>query len=281
MLGIDGKSVRSEMNEKNKNHETYFVPGLFRGLRVLEILAEAEHPMTVSEIGRKMDLSRSSVFRLVYTLKHMGFVEDADGGHSIKLGPRVLNLGFSYLSGQSLIQTARPVLEALTEETGISSHLAILESTEVLFLDCVQSRLGYLSNVNVGHRVPAYASPLGWHLLSDLADDEIHSMFANIAMRPLTELTPLDSDALCKAVRQAEARRTVVSHGIAEAGGRSVSAPVRDAEGRVVAAIDISGPQSVFRDDAFDSLYVPAVQSAAASLSLRLGYPPRSAGKLL
>ena len=261
------------MSEKNRNHETYFVPGLFRGLRVLEILAEAEQPMSVSDIGRKMDLSRSSVFRLVYTLKHMGFIEEADGGHDIKLGPRVLNLGFSYLSGQSLIQTARPVLEALTEETGISSHLAILESTEVLFLDCIQSRLGYLSNVNVGHRVPAYASPLGWHLLSDLSDGEIHTMFAHTAMRPLTELTPLDADSLCEAVRKAKARGTVISHGIAEAGGRSVSAPARDAEGRVVAAIDISGPQSVFREDAFEALYVPAVQTAAANLSMRLGCP--------
>ena len=256
----------------NKNHETYFVPGLFRGLRVLEILAEAEHSLSVSEIGRKMELSRSSVFRLVYTLKQMGFVEDADGGHSIKLGPRVLNLGFSYLSGQSLIQTARPVLEALTEETGISSHLAILESTEVLFLDCVQSRLGYLSNVNVGHRVPAYASPLGWHLLSDLSDEEIRVMFENTTMRPLTKLTPRDHDALCEAVRKAEARRTVISHGIAEAGGRSVSAPVRDKEGRVVAAIDISGPESVFREDEFESRYVPAVRSASARLSTNLGF---------
>lgn len=261
------------MNEENKNHENYFVPGLFRGLRVLEILAEAEQALSVSDIGRKMDLSRSSVFRVVYTLKHMGFVEDDDAGYRVKLGARVLNLGFSYLSGQPLIQTARPVLESLTEETGISSHLAILESTEVLFLDCVQSRLGYLSNVNVGHRVPAYASPLGWHLLSNLSDDEIRSMFARTTMRSLTELTPLDAEALCQAVRQAEARKTVISHGIAEAGGRSVSAPARDAEGRVVAAIDISGPQSVFREDAFEALYVPAVQSAAANLSARLGCP--------
>ena len=261
------------MSEKNKNHDTYFVPGLFRGLRVLEILAEAEQPLTVSEIGRKMELSRSSIFRLTYTLKHMGFIEEAEGGHSITLGPRVLNLGFSYLAGQSLIQTARPVLEELTEETGISSHLAILESTEVLFLDCVQSRLGYLSNVNVGHRLPAYASPLGWHLLSDLGDEEIARLFAQTRLRPLTQLTPRTLDELCAAVRQAKARGTVISNGIAEAGGRSVSAPVKNAEGRVVAAIDISGPASVFRDDRFEEVYVPAVQNAGARLSVRLGHP--------
>ncbi|RVT85208.1 IclR family transcriptional regulator [Rhodobacteraceae bacterium CCMM004] len=266
------------MSEHPKNHGTYFVPGLYRGLRVLEILAEAEHPMTVSEIGREMDLSRSSVFRLVYTLRHMGFVEDADGGHSVTLGPRVLNLGFSYLAGQSLIQIARPVLEELTETTGISSHLAILESKEVLFLDCVQSRLGYLSNVNVGHRFPAYASPLGWHLLSDRTEDEIAAMFERTPMRPFTDLTPTDTDALIQAVGAARARRAVVSHGIAEAGGRSVSAPVRNAEGRVVAAIDISGPKSVFREEAFDTLYVPAVQKAGAQLSIRLGLPAQQAG---
>ncbi len=261
------------MSEQHKNHETYFVPGLYRGLRVLEILAQAERPMNVSEIGRQMELSRSSVFRLVYTLKQMGFAEDADGGHSVTLGARVLNLGFSYLAGQSLIQTAKPLLEALRDETGISSHLAILESTEVLFLDCIQSRLGYLSNVNVGHRIPAYASPLGWHLLADHTDADIQNMFTNENMRAFTDKTPNSPEALCKVVREAAHGRSVISHGIAESGGRSVSAPVRGADGCIAAAIDISGPESVFRETEFETVYLPAVQKAAAQISIRLGCP--------
>lgn len=261
------------MNEKNKNHENYFVPGLYRGLRVLEVLAQAERPMSVSEIGRQMELSRSSVFRLVYTLKNMGFAEDADGGHSITLGARVLNLGFSYLAAQPLIQTAKPVLELLRDETGMSCHLAILESTEVLFLDCIQSRLGYLSNVNVGHRIPAYASPLGWHLLADHLEDEIRNLFQDGTMRAFTEKTPSTPDALLRAVREASDSKTVVSHGIAESGGRSVSAPIRGADGRVAAAIDISGPESVFREADFTTVYVPSVQRAADEISMRLGCP--------
>jgi DNA-binding IclR family transcriptional regulator len=261
------------MSEMHKNHENYFVPGLYRGLRVLEILAQAERPMSVSEIGRQMELSRSSVFRLVYTLKHMGFAEDADGGHRVTLGARVLNLGFSYLAAQPLIQTAKPVLESLRDETGISCHLAILESTEVLFLDCIQSRLGYLSNVNVGHRIPAYASPLGWHLLADHSEFEIRSMFPDGTMRAFTEKTPNTPDALFRAVRDAAHGKSVVSHGIAESGGRSVSAPIRGADGRVAAAIDISGPESVFCEADIAAVYVPSVQKAANQISIRLGSP--------
>jgi DNA-binding IclR family transcriptional regulator len=261
------------LTKKNKNHDTYFVPGLFRGLRVLEILAEAQQPMSISEIGRQMELSRSSVFRLVYTLKQLGFTEDAEGGRSITLGARVLNLGFSYLASQPLIQTARLVLEKLRDETGVSCHLAILESADVLFLDCVQSRLGYLSNVNVGHRVPAYASPLGWHLLADHSDAAIQRMFLEENMHAFTDKTPRTPKELCKFVRKAAQDCSVVSYGIAETGGRSVSAPVMGADGRVVAAIDISGPESVFIETDFESVYVPAVLKAAAQISIRLGSP--------
>jgi DNA-binding IclR family transcriptional regulator len=145
----------------------------------------------------------------------------------------------------------------------------------VLFLSCVQTRSGFLSNMNVGTRMPAYATPMGWLLLSDMAGREIAALYEEILLTPLTEQTPRDVAALTHRIGEAIANGYVVSRGIMEAGGSSVSAPVFDKTGRVVAAIDISGPDSAFQPDRFESFYVPEVVAAAARISARRGYTRR------
>lgn len=264
-----------QANEKHKNHSTYFVPGLHRGLRILEIMAAAERPMTISDLARALDVSRSSAFRLVYTLQFMGFTATEDDGRTFQLGARVLNLGFSFLAAQDIIHTARADLERLRDVTGISAHLAILEKNDVLFLECVQSRSGFLSNVNVGTRIPAHAAPLGWLILSDLSSRDLAARYENIDMQALTDETPTTIEALIRAVGDAATNGIVVSHGIAEPGGCSISAPILDQHGRIVAAIDISGPESAFDPARMNSDYVPRVREAASAISARLGHTGR------
>lgn len=256
----------------HKNHGIYFVPGLQRGLLVLEALATAGKPLTVTELARRMALTRSSVFRLVYTLRHMGFVDTADGSKSFALGARVLNIGFAYLASKDIIELARGELEALRDQTGVSTHLAIRDGREVLYLSCIQTRSGFLSNMNVGSRVPAYASPMGWLLLADLSNRELAALFADSAFDPFTGHTPRDLATLAQRVGEAAARGYVLSRGIMETGGSSISAPVMDKAGMVVASIDISGPDSAFELDQVETRYLAAVVDTARRISARLGY---------
>lgn len=258
----------------HKNHESYFVPGLQRGLLVLEALAAARRPLTVTELGRKLGLSRSSTFRLTYTLGQMGFIEPAEGAKTFRLGPRVLNIGFAYLASQDLIEMARTDLELLRNNTNVSAHLAIRDHREVLYLSCVQSRSGFLSNMNVGTRLPAYATPMGWLLLSDLSSRELAALFASETFEKLTDLTPPDVQTLSNRIAESVANGYVISRGVIESGGSSVSAPVFDRSGRVVAAIDISGPDSAFAMAEIGGRYVDEVRSAAARISLRMGHVP-------
>ena len=257
--------------EVNRNHNIYFVPGLARGLRVLEILAEHEKPLTLSEIASELGISRSSAYRLVYTLKHMGFLESPKDGRELTLGARVLNIGFAYLAGQDLVRIARADLEALRDATNISAHLAILEARDVLFLDCVQSRTGFLSNVSVGARIPAHASPLGWLMLSDRSGKQLAELYRGTKMERLTEKTPKDMAALKQAVAEAGSLGYFVSDGIVERGGKSISAPIRDRDGQIVAAIDVSGPRSAFEGDKTTSLLIAEVLRAAQAISARIG----------
>ncbi|WP_448090669.1 IclR family transcriptional regulator [Pseudomonas azerbaijanoccidentalis] len=254
----------------DKNHNVYFVPGLHRGLRLLELLARSNETMTVSELAQRLELSRSSAFRLVYTLQYLGFLTTSDD-RTFQLGARVLNLGFSFLAKQDILQVARRDLEELRDLCGISTHLAIRDGLDILFLDCIQTRTGFLSNVNVGARLPAYASPMGWVMLSELPNRELIALHKEIPFEPFTEGTPSGIAELMQLVAKSSADGYVLSHGVVEQGGASVTAPIFDRSGNIVAAIDISGPQSAFDQDKLDSFYIPAVRDAAGKISRRLG----------
>jgi DNA-binding IclR family transcriptional regulator len=262
--------VSEEIESRNPNHDTYFVPGLHRGLRVLEVVARARRPLGLSEIAGQLRLTRSAVFRLVYTLRHMGFLEEQPP-KLFTLGPRVLNIGFAFLASRDIIEIARPELEALRDATAVSAHLSIRDSREVLYLSCVQTRSGFLSNMNVGARVPAHASPMGWLLLSGLPEAELAALYRGEALPALTGRTPSSPEALAEAVGRAARDGFVISRGIMEPGGSSICAPVHDRRGSVVAAVDISGPDSAFDLAALETRYLGAVRDAARRISERLG----------
>jgi len=260
----------ADTETQHKNHAVYFVPGLHRGLRVLEIVAGARRPLGISEIATELGLTRSSVFRLVYTLRHMGFLEE-EQSKQFTLGPRVLNIGFAFLASKDIIEIARPELEALRDETQVSAHLAIRDERDVLYLSCVQTRSGFLSNMNVGSRVPAYASPMGWLLLAGLPQAELKELFRQDSFTALTAQTPTSPEALVGIVEAATKRGHVVSRGAMEAAGSSISAPIRNRRGEIVAAIDISGPDSAFDLDQIEGRYLTAVEATAKRISERLG----------
>lgn len=260
------------VDDPHKNHDIYFVPGLRRGLLVLETLANEGRPMSVGDIGKRIGLTRSSMFRLAYTLQHMGFVEEVPETKALRLGPRVLNIGYAYLASQSLIEVARPELEALRDRTSVSSHLAILDRGEILYLSCVQTRSGFLSTMNVGTRLPAYASPMGWLLLGEYKAAEIAALYPPSSFKPMTEQTPKNLGELMERIAAAASAGYAISHGVVEPGGSSIAVAVRDRAGKVVAAIDISAPDSAFDLQHFEGRDVALVVATASSISSRLGY---------
>lgn len=261
--------------ELHKNHDVYFVPGLRRGLLLLETLADARKPLNVSEIAKRMGLTRSAVFRLTYTLRYMGFLEEIPASKSFTLGPRILNIGYAFLASKDIIEVSRGDLELLRDTTNVSAHLAIRDRTEVLYLSCVQTRSGFLSNLNVGTRLPIYATPMGWLLLSELSAREITELVGAQEMEPLTELTPRSIQQLVQRVGEAAASGHAISRGVVEPGGSTIAAPVLDRDGHVVAAIDISGPDTAFDVAEIDTRYASEVMAAAERISTRLGYQPR------
>ena len=270
----DGLLKKSKTTDEalHQNHGAYFVPGLERGLHVLETVGDSDKPMTISEIGRAIGVSRSSAFRLVYTLRQMGFLKAVYDDRAFELGPRILNLGFSYLNRQDIVRQARPLLQQLTDRTQISSHLAVRDNRDVLYLDCVVSKTPFVTNIPTGARFPAHAAPLGWVLLGSLGDDALRALYEQREMKPATSHTPTTLNALMSRVHEAASTGHVVSRGFNEPGGSSISAPVRDHTGAIIAGIDISGPDVAFDFELMYTQYVPAVLETARDISAALGH---------
>jgi IclR family pca regulon transcriptional regulator len=140
--------------------ERYLVPALIRGLDILTALSGDQRSLTLSEVAATLSVTRSSAYRLLYTLSALGYVAYDNSTKSYRLGPQVLSLGFGYLAARDLVEVAMPHLIRLRDRTGWSAHLGELHGRDVVYLARVATRRSIASTVHVGTRLHA-APPWG------------------------------------------------------------------------------------------------------------------------
>lgn len=229
------------MAQSEKPAETgddHFVQSLARGLAVIRAFDADDTAMTLSEVARKTEMSRAAARRFLLTLIDLGYLRT--DGREFELTAKVLELGYAFLSGQSLPRLATPVLDDLSAELGESVSMAVLDGTDIVYVARVHTRRIMSVGIAVGTRFPAYATSMGRVLLSGLDDEQIEAVLARSDLRRLTPNTTTDPAALLDAIR------TVAHEGWAsvdqelEVGLRSIAVPVRNPAGAVVAAINVS-----------------------------------------
>lgn len=247
------------------------VPGLERGLNILRLFKRARPSISPPEIARELVIPRSTVHRLVQTLEAMGFLRRLEGGGAYALGPAVLTIGFEYLGSLDIVQLSNPVLEQLRDATNCSTHLAVRNGTDVVYLSRHATRAGLTSNVSVGSALPAHGTVMGRVILADLTHEELAALYGDRPLPSFTEQTPTTLAALETLLAEDRQRGYAISASFFERGIVSVAAPVRDHAGRVVAAIN-----AVAVDPALDVQFLHGrlkseVCAAAAAVSAMLG----------
>lgn len=255
-----------------ESDDRYLVPGLIRGLDVLQAFTPERPSLSLSEIARHLGVSRSAAFRSVYTLASLGFLLQDRREERYALGPAVLRLGHGYLATRELVKIALPVLEQLRDESGWSAHLAVREGSSVLYMLRLPALSGLNSIVHVGSRLPAAATTMGRALLADLSEAALIKLFRDEDFSRAPGRSPRSQAALLKQWQIDRGRETITQVGEFETGMASVAAPVRDMTDAVVAAINltrlVSGQPS---PQVPDDIQVQVVQ-AAARLSRLLGW---------
>lgn len=222
--------------------ETQSVQALERGLAVLQVF-DREHPaLTLSEVARLADVTRATARRILLTLERLGHVKS--DGRQFSLTPRVLSLGWAYLSSLDLWDLAQPLMRELTAQVGESTSAATLDGTDVVYVARVPTQRIMSITIQVGTRLPAHATSMGRVLLAGLEPDELTAFFDAADMQAFTERTIVDPDRLRRTLAEVREQGWAFVDQELERGVRSIAAPIRDSDGRVLAALNVGASAS-------------------------------------
>src|SRR3954447_10979042 len=162
----------------------HFVQSLERGLSVIRAFGADEPQLTLSDVARRTGLTRAAARRFLLTLVDLGYVRT--DGKQFALTPRVLDLGYAFLSSLTLPEVAEPHLERLAAELHESSSVSVLDGDEIVSVGRVPTSGIMRVSITVGTRFPAYATSMGRVLLAGLAEPELAAYLARADIRPLT-----------------------------------------------------------------------------------------------
>jgi IclR family transcriptional regulator, pca regulon regulatory protein len=242
---------------------------LERGLSVIAAFSGRGPVLGLSELAELTGLSKPIVRRIVLTLERLGYARATDGRFA--LTPKVLALGYAYLSSVRLTDVARPLMEELTDRLGVGTSLAALDGAEVVYIDRVQR--GRITSINlaVGTRLPAHATSMGHILLAFAAPADVAAVLGSGALPALTESTVTDPEALRDRLAQVRARGWDVVDQELEIGRRSAAAPVFDSGGRAIAALALSCGTLECSMQRLADEFLPPLQATAKAISNALG----------
>ena len=256
---------RGQPSTENKPSDTY-VQSFARGLEVIRSFNAQSPSQTLSEVAAKTGLTRAGARRILLTLQTLGYVDCADGKH-FALTPRILDLGFAYLSSQPLWNLAMPAMETLSELVQESCSAGVLDGLDVMYVVRVHAHKIMSTNLGVGSRLPAFWTSMGRVLLAGLPQEQLQTLLAQCPREAFTRYT-LTSDAdLLAAIAQVRAQGWALINQELEEGLISVAAPLVNAQGQFVGAINVSGQVNRTNAQAMQERILPHLQQAAQTVS--------------
>lgn len=250
---------------------------LERGLAVLSAFGAGVPELGVSELARTVGLTRSTSHRYAATLARLGYLQQDPRTRKYRLGPRVLDLGFAAISSMEIRQISAPHLRQLSDETGHTVSLAVLDGLDILYIDrCRAHRSGQEVDLNLhaGSRLPAYCTSMGKVLLAHLPVCERAKLLDRIDFAERGPNTIVERRALVAELERVRARGLAVNNEELAYGLRSIAAPVRGHDGAVVAAINIADHGTASSVDELVARLGPALRRTAGEISAGLGYRP-------
>jgi IclR family transcriptional regulator, pca regulon regulatory protein len=251
---------------------------LERGLAILSAFTSTRPLFGVSELAREVGLSRSSAHRYIATLAALGYLEQDRSTRRYRLGPRVLDLGFSAINSMELRQIAAPNLQELSDTAGHTVNLGVLDGADIVYIDrCRSASHGQREidlNLHVGSRLPAYCTSMGKVLLAGLEPEELEARLDATALTKRGPNTITARARLLQELEQVRDRGLAVNNEELAYGLRSIAVPVRGQDGVVVAAINLAVHRSLVSMEDLVVRLAPRLTATAREISTRIGYRP-------
>jgi DNA-binding IclR family transcriptional regulator len=251
----------------------YSVPPVHRAFTLLRHIAAGGRCRNAAATARELGINRTTLIRLLHTLETERMIESVDEGASWQLGPGMIALAAEALKSRDVVRLAQPVMARLAADLGLSSHLGVLDGREIIYLLRETPNSHLVSNVREGSRLPAHATTVGRVLLGWQPEGDLARRYAGVELTRHTDKTAPDLTALADQIARDRAAGMAWSAGNFERGIGSCAAPVFDHRGRVVAALNVTGPEAHFVPGTdFAARIEAGVKGAAATVSKGLGF---------
>jgi IclR family pca regulon transcriptional regulator len=265
-------------NAPDSPRASAYSQSLERGLTILSAFRSGRPLLGISELGREIGLSRSTTHRYVATLAALGYLEQDAPTKRYRLGPRVLDLGFSAINSMELREIGAPYLQQLSDETGFTVNMAIADGADIVYVErCRSARAGQREidlNLHVGARMPAYCTSMGKILLAWLPEADRDAALDRSPLQRRGPNTFTTRKALLDELERVRAQGFAINNEELAYGLRSIAAPVRSHTREVVAAINLAVHSSMVSMQELVARLSPALLRTAAEISARAGYRP-------
>ncbi|MDQ0390518.1 IclR family transcriptional regulator domain-containing protein [Labrys monachus] len=245
-----------------------YVNSLARGLEVIKVFTRRTPKMTLSEVAQATGMTRATVRRFLLTLVREGYV-DTNGKH-FNLRPKILELGFSALSSMDIWDVAQPIMNELSEKLQESCFAAVLDHDSVIYVARATSNRRVNVGINIGSRVPAHCVSTGRVLLAALPPDLLHHYLDEMTLTKFTPNTITSKVQLRGLIDEVRLQGWSIVDQELEVGLRSLSVPVRDGQGKIVAALNVCCPSMRITPEEMRTRVLAETQAASNQITRAL-----------
>jgi IclR family pca regulon transcriptional regulator len=245
-----------------------FVASLEKGLLVIEAFDASRPRLTLSDVAKITGITRAAARRYLRTLTRLNYA-DFDGRY-FSLSPRILRLGYAYLSSTALATRLQPFLERITEETGESSSAAVLDGDEIVYIARSATRRIMSIGLGVGSRLPAYCTSLGRAILANQPPETVEAYLKRVSLEPRTPKTITNKDELRAVLEATRQQGFAIVNEELEFGLRSIAVPLIQKNGQVTIALNISAQAARVPASEMEERFLPSLRVAGEALRYTL-----------
>lgn len=247
------------------------VQSVERSLSIVEVLSEYDEGLGLTEISEKVDLHKSTVHRLLYTLMVKGYVKQNEDTNKYKLTLKLFELGSKKVEKMNVVTAARPLLQELMEKTNEVIHLVVREGTEIIYIAKVESQNPIRMYSKIGKRSQVYCTAVGKSMLAHMTDNEVLNIWNSSKIEKLTEYTITDFNKFKEVIKDVREKGYAIDEQENEIGIRCTATSILDYKGDVCGAISISGSIISFKEEKIEE-FSKLIIEYAGKISRELGY---------
>lgn len=257
---------------RNKNRDRNFINSLARGFALLEVFTPDKPSLGLTEIAKKIGLSKTTVFRITHTLNELGYLKFNFENQKYYPGPKILGMGFATLVGMKIREIARPYMEELSKDTGENVNLGVLDGHEVIYIEQIKSKQILDVKLYVGSRIPIFNTAIGRAIMAYLSLPQLNEILDKLSQIPEAQpFLGLRYKKILRTLEKVRSKGYAINNEEWEPGIRAIGTPILNRRGALEGGINLSVLSAKISLNELENRYAPLLVETARRISSSLG----------